>query len=120
VDLDEFRGQRVMVLFWSTSCYHCNILLPSLLEWEENRPPGAPRLVVAAAGPEDEIREFGFRSTVLLDPEYSASEIFGAYGVPLAALIDADGTYVTRIAGEEDILGVLRDEIPWPVAATPA
>ncbi len=120
VDLKEFRGQRVMLLFWGTNCYHCDQMHLDIKEWEADPPEGAPTLVMVAVGPEEEVRASAreYRSTMLVDPEFEVGPTFNISGAPLAALIDEDGTYVTRIAGAYDILGVLRNEIPWPSALT--
>ena len=120
VDLSEFRGERTLLLFWYTGCSYCQQMLPALKAWEANRPAGVPQLVVVATGPEDEVRVTNFRSPVLLDPDFATARAFDINGTPLAALLDTDGTYVTRIAGELDILAALRGEIEWAPAALEA
>ena len=59
--------------------------------WEDQRPDGAPSLVIVSAGTVEESRAEAFASTVLLDPEWIASAALGADGTPMAVLVDGDG-----------------------------
>ena len=54
-------------------------------------------------------RAEGFRSPVLLDPEFSVGEAFGAAGTPSAVLIDIEGRVASEVmVGAEAILGRVR------------
>jgi thiol-disulfide isomerase/thioredoxin len=50
VDLEDFRGEKTLVLFWSPSCGFCQQILPDLKRWEGNRPEDAPKLLVVSSG----------------------------------------------------------------------
>lgn len=71
------------------------------------------RLRAAACGDlvgrEGRTRAEGFRSPVLLDPEFSASEAFRAGGTPSAVLVDAEARVASEVLlGAEAILGRVR------------
>jgi hypothetical protein len=85
-------------------------MLPALQAWESSPPPDAPQLVVIASGPEHDVREIGLKSPILYDPYLRAAAVLGTGGTPTAAVIDADGTYRSRLAGAQEILPALGAE----------
>ncbi len=96
LDLATLRGQRTLLLFWNPTCGFCQQMLRDVQAWERNPPAGAPELVIISSGSFDANREQGFRSRVLLDPNYGAGYVFRAGGTPSAVMVDEDG----RIASE--------------------
>jgi thiol-disulfide isomerase/thioredoxin/uncharacterized membrane protein YphA (DoxX/SURF4 family) len=112
-DLAAQRPEKTIVVFWNTGCGFCQQMVPALKAWDDDPPADAPRLVLVATGSEDELRAMNLRSTILIDQDFVTAGRFGVNGTPLAALIDAEGTYVTRIGGEPDILAVLRGQAEW-------
>ena len=98
VELEAFRGEETLVLFWNPGCGFCQQMLPDLKEWEENRPEDAPRLLVVSAGTEEANREMGLTSTVVLDQHFAAGQAFGASGTPSAVLVDAEGKVASDLA----------------------
>ncbi len=78
VDLADFRGTPVVLLFWSPNCGFCQRMLPDLKAWEAQRPADGPRLLVVSAG--------------------SAGRAYGATGTPQAVLIGPDGTVASPLA----------------------
>jgi thiol-disulfide isomerase/thioredoxin len=98
VELEDFRGEETLVLFWNTGCGFCQQMLPDLKEWESQAPEGAPRLVVVSAGSEEANREMGLISPVLLDQNFAIGRAFGASGTPSAVLVDAKGKVASEVA----------------------
>ena len=98
VELEDFRAEQTLVLFWNPGCGFCQQMLPELKEWEENRPEDAPSLLVVSAGTEEANREMGLSSTVVLDQQFAAGRAFGASGTPSAVLVDAEGNVASEIA----------------------
>jgi peroxiredoxin len=96
MDLAALEGHRTLLLFWNPSCGFCDKMLDDVKAWECDRPPGAPDLVVISTGSPKANREQGFRSRVLLDPNFRAGNVFGATGTPSALMIDENG----RVASE--------------------
>ena len=109
VDLEDFRGEKTLVLFWDTGCGFCQQILPDLKRWEENRPEDAPRLLVVSAGTEEANREQGFASTVVLDEQFAVGRAFGAGGTPSAVLVDEEGKVASELAlGTVEVLDLTK------------
>jgi thiol-disulfide isomerase/thioredoxin len=98
VGLEDFQGEKTLVLFWNPGCGFCQQMLPDLKEWEENPPEGAPKLLVVSAGTEEANREQGLRSKVVVDQNFAVGQAFGASGTPSAVLVDAEGKVASDIA----------------------
>ena len=116
ISIDDFRGERLLLLFWNTDCSFCNRMLPDLKDWEQQPGSNSPKLIVATAGATDAVRELGLQSTVLLDDGLAAiSKAFGAPGTPSAVLIDEQALIASEIMiGADAILDFL-DEQDNPV-----
>jgi thiol-disulfide isomerase/thioredoxin len=94
------------MLFWSPSCGFCQQMLEDLRKWEDDAREDAPELLVIAAGALDENRKQGFRSRVLLDPYYAASQVFNSGGTPSAVLVE-EGRVASAVAvGSEAVLAL--------------
>lgn len=110
------RGSDVdtLVLFWNPDCGYCRAMHEDLLAWEAGANGQSPRLVVVSSGDPERTREDGFTSTVLLDPEFSAGDAFGAGGTPSALLLGADGRVASGVAvGAQGVLGLAhRSAVP--------
>jgi len=107
VELEEYRGEETLVLFWNPGCGFCQQMLPDLKEWEENPPEGAPKLLVVSAGTGESNRQMGLNSTVVLDQQFAAGRTFGATGTPSAVLVDAEGKVASEVAvGAAAVLGL--------------
>jgi len=116
VDLAERRGKSTLVLFWNPSCGFCQKMLPDIKAWEVDRPFGAPELLVVSTGSVADNKALGFRSTVLLDQNFSVGQRFGVQGTPSGVLVDADGKVASGVAvGAEATLALARP-VPEPAA----
>ncbi len=105
VELKDFRGEEVLVLFWNPGCGFCQRMLPNLKEWEANPPEGAPKLLVISAGTVETNEEMGLRSPVVLDQQFAAGRAFGASGTPSAVLVDKEGKVASEVAvGAQEVL----------------
>ncbi len=108
VEIAEFRGSEVALVFWNSRCGYCRSMHEQLLEWEAERPAGATGLVVIASGDAAATREEGFASRVLLDADTEGSAAFLAGGTPMAVRIDADGKIASPVvAGADAVLGLV-------------
>lgn len=103
-------GEREsVVLFWNPDCGYCRAIHQDLLELEANANGSTPQLLVISSGDEERTRADGFNSPVLLDPDWSAGDRFGASGTPSAVVVDADGRVDSEVlVGGQAILGRLR------------
>lgn len=103
------RGREAIVLFWNPECGFCRAMHEELLAWEESTFPDAPRLVVVSSGEREAVRAEGFRSQVLLDPDFAAGETFGTDGTPTAILVDGEGRVASGIVtGARQIFALTR------------
>jgi thiol-disulfide isomerase/thioredoxin len=101
-------GKSTVLLFWNPGCGYCQSMLPALRAWEEDKDYSAPRLVIVSSGDTEETLEDGFRSTVVLDPEFEVGQAFAAGGTPMAVLVDANGTIASPLmAGGDAVLAHL-------------
>ena len=98
VELEDFKGQETLVLFWNPGCGFCQQMLPDKREWEENRPEAAPELLFISAGAEEANRDMKLSSRVVLDQQFAAGRVFGASGTPSAVLVDAEGRIASEVA----------------------
>lgn len=98
VELTSFRGREAVVMFWNPGCGFCRDMLPELLEWESEPPPGAPQVLFVSSGGADANREMGLRSPVLLDESMTAMHAFGATGTPMAMRLDSRGRIAAPLA----------------------
>jgi peroxiredoxin len=114
VDLAQFRGQRMLLLFWNPSCGFCQQMLPELKQWAASPPPGAPRLLVISAGTAEANRAQGLSSPVLLDPTFSVGSRFGVDGTPSAVLVDAEGRIASQVGVGAPGVWVLAGAAPSP------
>ena len=98
-------GRESLVLFWNPDCGFCRSMHEDVLALEAEAKSSSPQLVLISSGSEEATRAEGFASAVLLDPDWSAGEAFGAGGTPSAVLVDADGRIGSEpIFGAETIL----------------
>jgi thiol-disulfide isomerase/thioredoxin len=96
IDLTASPGAPTLLLFWNPSCPPCQYMLPRLKAWENDRPSGSPRLVIASSGSEDDNRAAGLTSPIVLQGSDEARQAFGIPGRPAAVLVDDEG----RVASE--------------------
>ena len=107
VDLREFEGRLVVLLFWSPSCGYCRQVRDEVLEWEGLE--STVQLVVISSGGVDANVLQGFASPVLLEEDGATLRAFGAPGTPSAALIDASGRLAAPVAaGTDDTMSLLQ------------
>lgn len=108
IHLRASDGMPTLLLFWNPSCPPCQYMLPRLKAWEDNRPRGSPRLVIASSGSEDDNRATGLASPIVLEGSYEARDAFAIPGSPAAVLIDSEGRVASdAILGAPAILATL-------------
>jgi thiol-disulfide isomerase/thioredoxin len=98
VDLEDYRGEKTLVLFWNPGCGFCQQMLPDLKKWEANPPEGAPKLLVVSAGTEEANEAMELNSPVVLDQQFNTGRAFGAGGTPSAVLVDEEGKIASEVA----------------------
>ena len=115
VELEDFRGEETLVLFWNPGCGFCQQMLPDLKEWDEDRPEDAPKLLVVSAGTEEASRKMGLSSMVVLAQHFAVGQAFGASGTPSGVLVDAEGKVASDLAvGAPAVLELVGASHPRP------
>jgi peroxiredoxin len=118
VDLQSYRGQPLLLVFWMPSCGICRAELPLIDRMApEFRGKGVAVVAIdvgdADAG-RDYLRSNHIDVTSLEDTEGAAAQAYKVSGVPKLVLIGADGKIKRAQAGMADESG-LRE---WMNAAT--
>jgi peroxiredoxin len=117
VRLREFRGKETLLLFWNPGCGFCQQMVEELNEWEADRGPDAPEILVVSAGSDEANRQMGLTSRVVLDQNSRITSSFGANGTPMAVLIDETGRVASDVAGGAPaVLSLARGDEPSRLA----
>jgi peroxiredoxin/uncharacterized membrane protein YphA (DoxX/SURF4 family) len=95
---DFFHGKQTLVAFWSLTCPHCTEMIKTLGEWDRAKTNGDPALVVFSEGDIETHREFGLKSSIILEEGYATAEQFGMYGTPSAVLVNEHGRIISETA----------------------
>jgi thiol-disulfide isomerase/thioredoxin len=107
--LAEFKGRLVLLNLWAPWCAPCVKELPALAALQKALPQERFAVVAVDVG-RDTVAEAGSflaghnaRSLpAYLDSNTSLFRAFGAYGLPLSVLIDAQGREIARAEGPAD------------------
>jgi cytochrome c biogenesis protein CcmG, thiol:disulfide interchange protein DsbE len=120
--LNEFRGQVVLLDFWSTLCGPCRAATPTLATLHEKY--GKRGLVVigidlqeSAAKVKEYVKEHQVPYRVLLDSDASVARKYGVSAIPAFFVIDAKGAIVwrrTALRAEE-----MEEQVQKALAAKP-
>ncbi|HKB02944.1 MAG TPA: TlpA disulfide reductase family protein [Gemmataceae bacterium] len=105
--LSEFRGQDVLLIFFSPKCGFCTKMAADLAALSTNGGRAIP--IVVTTGDADEnrklVEEFGIRCVVLLQEKMEVAALYQARGTPTGYRIDADGRIASELAvGAEPLL----------------
>src|SRR5215207_3506246 len=109
VTLEDFKGEKTLVLFWNPECGFCQQMLPDLKDLENSSSKEASKILVVSAGTGEANKAMGLRSPVVLDPQFAVGRAFGAAGTPSAVLVDEEGRIASEVAiGAPAVLGLAR------------
>ena len=104
--LSSYRGKPVLLDFWATWCKFCIENLPKLAELaKEAAPKGLVLLSVDEDSDEQKATDFLAEHHYTwpnTHDDFSILDVFNRGGIPLAVLIDAQGTIVYYGSGEDD------------------
>lgn len=107
VRLEDFRGNKTVVLFWRPGCGFCKRMLPDLKAWEQSRSPNAPKLLIVSSESAESNRDQGLTSPIVLDSGFAIGRAFGASGTPSAVLVDEQGNIASdRVVGGPAVLAL--------------
>ena len=104
--LSEYKGKKILLVFWATWCPPCRREMPAL-EQIYQRLEEQGFVVLAVNQWEDPDHVFAYTGElnvfptfpILFDPDSSVSEDFGVKGLPTSFLVDQDGQVRYRAIG---------------------
>ena len=80
-----------------------------MTKWEQTTTADGPALRVVTTGSREANVAQGFRSQVLLDPQFEVGQAFGASGTPAAVVLDNQGLVASDIGvGADEVKALLR------------
>jgi peroxiredoxin len=108
VELEEFRGERVLLVHWSPDCGYCRQIAPDLAALQERLRRRKTELVLVSYGSREAnrtlVEEHGLTCRVLLQPDGATVEGFAHMGTPVAYLLDEKGRIAKPVAvGARDV-----------------
>lgn len=111
VTLAQYRGQVVLLNFWSGGCGPCIAEMPALdAVYRAHRDRGFTVLALNMGEPDEAVRraaeQLGVSFPVLLDGLRITTDRYRVIGVPTSFLIDAEGRLVEKIVGPMDMAGL--------------
>ena len=108
VALEEFQGDRVLLVHWSPDCGYCRQIASDLAGFQERLRKRKTELVLVSYGSREANRalvdEHGIACRVLLQPDSETVEGFAHMGTPVAYLLDEKGRIAKPVAiGARDV-----------------
>ncbi len=109
ISTSTFKGKRTLAIFWSTSCPHCRELVPSMVKFDKEKTNDDPQLILFSEGSDEDHRELGLTSPIVLEKDYKTAVKLGMNGTPSAVLINEQGVIVSEAAiGAPNIWALVR------------
>jgi peroxiredoxin len=107
VNLNQFRGQVLVLNFWATWCPPCVEELPSLMNMQDRlRGRGVVVLGVSIDVDQDAyhrfLRQRGVNFLTVRDPEQKVASVYGTSGWPETYIIDRQGVMRRKFIGPVD------------------
>lgn len=117
VKLSDYKGKQTLLVFWNPGCGFCKKMTDDLKAWEENKPEGAPEVILVSTGTVESNKAMGLKSTTVIDEGFSTGRKFGATGTPSAILIDPTGKIASEVAvGGPNVIALASGKKPAPSA----
>lgn len=95
VDLEQFKGNLVMVQFWATYCTPCRVEMPSMNRLQAKLGDGFVILAVDMGEEEAEVQQFVDEVkpefTILMDEDGSALAEWKVFAAPATFIVDPAG-----------------------------
>ena len=122
VSLEQFRGRRVLLVFFSSHCVYCELMAPELGRLPLDGRDGLPVPLVIITAETEEIRAFvdkhKIRCSVLLQQSAEVATPYKVSATPSGYLIDEEGTLISDLAVGSDALMELATNPKSPLIKT--
>jgi peroxiredoxin len=100
--LADFRGRRLLLIFFNPRCGFCSQMAPALAGLPTDAAGGRPLPLVLTTGPAEEnrslVQQHGIGCPVLLQEQVDVASTYQASGTPMGYLIDEEGRIASEIA----------------------
>ena len=116
--LEQYRGQRVVLVFSDPNCGPCDALGPKLEELHRER-PDLQVLMISRGTVEanrQKMKQSGATFPVVLQEAWEISRAYGTFATPVGYLIDKQGVIAAEVAVGPDAIVALAS-VPAGVAA---
>jgi peroxiredoxin len=110
--LSQWRGKKVLLIFFNPGCAFCIQMLPKLAALTPNADKRTPVPLIISTGDVEENRRIfeqaGVSHPVLLQEGSEVATLYRVPGTPMGYLVDERGQTATELVkGAEDLLGLL-------------
>lgn len=114
VSLEQFKGQRVLLVFFSSSCVYCEMAAPKLAALPLGGAGGRPVPLIVSSATADEMRatvaKHGLGCPVLLQEGGAVSNAYKTTATPSGYLIDEEGVLISDlVTGAEGLVEMATD-----------
>jgi thiol-disulfide isomerase/thioredoxin len=117
VKLADYKGKQTLLVFWNPGCGFCKKMTDDLKAWENDKPEGAPEVILVSTGTVEANKALGLSSTTVIDEGFATGRKFGATGTPSAILIDPAGKVASEISvGGPNVIALASGKKPAPSA----
>lgn len=114
--LSEWRGRRVLLIFFNPNCGFCVRMMPDLLGLPQHRLGAAPLLITTGDPLENQkfFDEYGLPGPVLLQKQMEVASSYKVSGTPVGYLVDEEGKIASEMAVGAQALLALAGESGVP------
>jgi peroxiredoxin len=110
--LSQWRGKKVLLIFFNPGCAFCIQMLPKLAALTPNADKRSPVPLIISTGDVEENRRIfeqaGVSHPVLLQEGAEVATLYRVHGTPMGYLVDERGQTATElIQGADDLLALL-------------
>ncbi len=121
ISLSDYKGKKIIVNFFGTWCYYCNLELPHLQEIKDTNEDVVILLIAAPGlnqeGDIDYVEEYmanaGYDMQIVYDQDYSVTRKYGISGYPTTYIMQKDGNFLGYMPGymEKEMLLEILDSM---------
>ena len=118
VSLSDYRGKTIVVNFFGTWCYYCNMEFDGLQKVNDTMADVKVLMIAAPfvngegdiASVEAYMKDKGYNMDILYDTDLSVTNRFGVSGYPTTYIVKPDGSFLGYVPGyvpDEDLMGFI-------------